>query len=359
MAETENQIVLSRDNRFTYDRSSSGDRSLGVDGRYAIRGWSLEARFSNGFPSSEQPRRSAVGGNTVYYRERQDTHGRAVDATLSKNLTRRLIFRASGGVNLSSFTEVALGVSTRTRDDYRQYYRVEGIYSPSSRMSSTTKLEVSRVLGINLQATSSASNREDRSYRAEWSWTYLLIPGLTANQRNQLSAIYTYNPFAPDRNRLSLDYLTGTTLNAVVNPRLTISITHNARVQPSGRYTRESDGLDYFSRSDRNQEYTLNGTISYAPNPIMTLQLSPFYLASDREGNVDGQSAPSSKTRSLSVSGGASVNLPVSSKGRLTGSLARSFSSSRSTRYPNGRPEVDPRYQDDYWNGSLQFSWQL
>jgi hypothetical protein len=49
----------------------------------------------------------------------------------------------------------------------------------------------------------------------------------------------------------------------------------------------------------------------------------------------------------------------VSSKGRLTGSLARSFSSSRSTRYPNGRPEVDPRYQDDYWNGSLPFSWQL
>ena len=87
---------------------------------------------------------------------------------------------------------------------------------------------------INIPSASTGSNNNTRSYRAEWHWTCRLLEGLTATQRNTLSADYLEYPFSAENNRLTLDYAAVTTLNAIMNPRLSINVTHNSRRSPAG-----------------------------------------------------------------------------------------------------------------------------
>ena len=61
----------------------------------------------------------------------------------------------------------------------------------------------------------------------------------------------------------------------------------------------------------------------------------------------------------LSFTGGANLNLPIGRSGLLTGTINRSFSADRTTTYRNGVPQPSPVAEQDYWNGSLQLSWEL
>jgi hypothetical protein len=338
-------------------------------------------RFSDGYPTTDGPVAQLLPVSrpgrsdtslTVNFRERDDVTSRSFSTTLSRNLTRRLVLRASGNVSLiatrPTITDSSyrfLTGSTRVtpnrppHDDYTQSWRIETSWIGSDRVSTSVALDVARSLGIDLLASGSASNTETRSYIAEWRWTYRLLPGFTATQRNLILANYMYRPFAPDDNRLAMDFLTTTTLNAVLNPRLSIDITHRGRIQPSGDYTREADGLDYLNLADESLDYTLSGSFSYAPIPVVRLSIEPSYHSLERTSTVDGQNQPNGLQRDFNLAGRASLNFPVGQRGHLSGNISRNYQSNQATRFPGGVMVLDPAYENDFWNGSLQFSWDL
>jgi hypothetical protein len=217
---------------------------------------------------------------------------------------------------------------------------------------------VSRTLFINLTSASSSANTENRSYRAEWRWNCRLLPGLTATQRNTVLAGYDYLTFQPEQNRLSLDYATVTTLNAVLTPRLTVDVNHNARYQPRGTYTRASNGLEYFSPGDETRNYLLSTRIAYTPIQALSISISPDYQQYDRSTRTATGTVPQSRQRTLNFSGGANLNVRVGNRGRLSGDIHRNYNSSRNTSYTVGAL-LSPRSRTDFWNGSLLFSWSL
>jgi antitoxin component of MazEF toxin-antitoxin module len=216
---------------------------------------------------------------------------------------------------------------------------------------------VIRSLAINLTAASTASNNEDRTYRAEWRWTYRLLPMLTATQRNLLSADYVFYNYSPSNNRLLLDYSLVTALNAVLTPRLTLDLTHNSRVQPSGSYVTQPTGSEAFGKADENKNYTLGVRVSYTPTPGLALTLEPSYLSIARSGNVNGVVVPQRTSGTLNFSGGASVNVAVGQRGQLTGDIHRIFRDDRSTTYTGGVPVLSPLAETDYWSGGLTLTW--
>ena len=66
--------------------------------------------------------------------------------------------------------------------------------------------------------------------------------------------------------------------------------------------------------------------------------------------------------RSLEQSAGvqsANVNLPIGTRGRLSGTLNRNFQANRTVDYVQGVPESGPVGESDYWQGSLQLSWDM
>jgi hypothetical protein len=223
---------------------------------------------------------------------------------------------------------------------------------------------VSRSLFVNIPAASTAANNETRSYRADWRWTFRLLQGLTATQRNQLTADYIYYSFLPaSSNRLSLDSFTSTTLNAVITPRLQLDITHDHRYQPTGGYAPLDapldDGNSYFSQADDTRNSSLRAGLNYSPSQSLSLSIRPEFSSFDRNGITDGVPVPQRSTRTLNFSGGASLNLPVGRRGQLTGSLARTYRADRTVTYVSGAPDNRPRSEIDYWNGSINFSWTL
>jgi hypothetical protein len=332
------------------------DKSVGYDARWGLLGWTLDHDFSLSRSRSEFPLRDTTGG----YGE--SLYVRTIGATTSRGFGARLVAKATARVTLSSFRYFLIGFYPTVPIDHDQYvqnYRVEGSYTRSERLNSSLALDVTRTLLVNLSAASSAANNEDHTYRAEWSWTYRLLSGLTATQRNAVSADYLVYANLPENNALSLNYSTNTQLNAVLTPRLTVDVTHNVLFQPTGTFLRQPDGFLAFGESNQSHNYTLDVRIAYTPVPSVQLSLNPNYQAIDRDNSIDGVIAPQRKTRTLNFAGGANLNVPLGRRGKLTGNIARNFRADRTTSFSAGLPQPSPASQTDFWSGTLELSWDL
>jgi hypothetical protein len=345
--------------------TTSTGQGFSAEARYPLVGFDLSVHYADNHGDSRSPRLTIADNpaskDTIDYRDQQLQHTRSADATLSRILTRHLTMRASGSVGLDAYdyrVNDPRAPVTNPRDQYSQSYRIEGLYAPSSRFNTAVTLEVARTLFLNLTSASSSSNTESRSYRTEWRWNCNLMPGLTATQRNSISATYDYYTYQLDQNRLSLDYGSATSLNATLTPRLRVDISHSTRYQPRGTYNRSPDGLEYFSPGDEGRNYLLGASISYAPFPALSFSLSPSYQLYDRSTRTSAGTVPQSRQNSLNFSGGANMNLPVGGRGRLSGNIQHTYNSSRNTSYTSGAV-LSPLSEIDFWNGSLLFSWSL
>jgi hypothetical protein len=369
-------VELQRKDRFIYEPTVAVDRSLSMVGRYTLRGWILDANLDLARPVSEGPNQGDVTTadsiTTVDYRERDRSWSRTANATLTRNVGRRIVVKANGTVALNSLRYSVVDTSYRAivtggfvtpttpREDYRQSYRVDASYWQPNGFSTGLELEVARTVNLYLTGDRSAQSAEDRNYRAVWRWTHRLFRGLTVTQRNQMSANYRNLPLSPaTTDALSLSYLTLTTLNAVVTPRLNMDLTHSRTIKPRGDYLGEENGRPSLRLSEETRDYVLSGTISYRPMPALTITLSPFYQSVLGEGTVGGFAVPRNGTTTLNIGGGVNLNVPVGGRGRLTGGIARQFNSTRTVRYRSGVPESSPRSDSDFWNGSLNLSWSL
>jgi hypothetical protein len=337
-------------------RNTRRDDGFSASARYLFRGWSVESRFSNGFGNSTYPTAGDSGGFSEFL------HSRSLDGTVNKQLSSRLTAQISANLALTSNRYGVVGTYPRppvSRDIWRQSWRVKGSYVRSTRFNTSLSLEVAKNREINIAAASTGGNNDNRVYRSEWNWSYRLLPGLTATQSNTLSADYTEYPFFPDNNRLSLVFGANTTLNAVVTPRLSVTVTHATRRTPAGNYILYPDNLYYFERADEGEDASLRAAIAYTPSPAISFSFRPGYFASERAGSVNGVQVPQRASRNLDFSGGANINWPIGSKGALRGDIARNYQSARTTTYTSGVAFSSPRSELSSWNGSLQLSWQL
>ncbi len=334
--------------------NTRNDRAFNASGRYAYRAFSLDGTFGVGVTGSEFPRRSASGGYA------EDAFMRNVDATLAWQASRLLVLRANGAVTLSSYRYTVIGsfpTPPVPRDLYQQFYRLSAIYNPTSKFGTDLALNVSRTQFINIPAASTAANNEVRGYRGYWNWTYRPLTGLTITQRNQLGADYT-NAQLTSNDRLALDYGTTTTLNVVIS-KLQLDVIHTSRYQPSGGYAQDADGTYFLATADEQQSYQLAAAATYSVTSGISFFVRPQYIDSERENSVDGELVPQRQSRSLSFSGGASLNLVVGKKASLTGNISRTYNGNRSITYVSGVPSESPRAESDFWNGLLSFSWNL
>ncbi len=332
------------------------DKGVRAQARWAQGVYALDADYSDLIGDSDFPRRNRAYG----YNEVQDN--RQANATLTRPFGRRITAKLSSGISLSQFRSRATADSASPptpRDSYRQNYRLEALYNQSERLNSGVALDVTLQRAINLPALSTSNNTDTRSYRAEWRWSYRMLRGLTASQTNSVQADYEFFPFASVRNDLSLDFNSVTNLNAVLTPRLTIDVTHNARQQPRGDWRILADGTGVLLPSDENLNYTLRSRVTYSPSPALSFTLTPDYQATNRNGTSNGVAAPTRRSRRLTFTGGANLNFQLGRKGLLTGTINRSFSADQSTTFKNGLPQDSPVAEQDYWNGSLQLSWEL
>jgi hypothetical protein len=355
----DNDRYLNLSGNLTRSASPTGTRRDG-GGKATLR-WllsvaALDANYSDTRATSIFLRQRNGGG----YLER--TLSRAADAQLVRTLGPRFVVRMISSIGLDQYRYVAQADSATPpspRDAYRQQYRAELSYNASEKMTSGVVLQVSLNRAINLAASTTGSNNDVRSYRGEWRWNYRLFRSLTVTQNNQITADYTRYPFAPDRNTLSLNHSTITSLAAQLPGNFFIDVQHNTSRLPRGSYLREVDGLDYLQLSDDSRSYTLNTAIRYQPAPALGIHLEPRYQASERSGTVNSLQTKQRADKNLSFSGGVDLNWRVGRKGQLTGRVSRSYTDQRTVNYQGGIGNPTPRAETDFWNGNLQLSWTL
>jgi hypothetical protein len=291
----------------------------------------------------------------------EKTNLRSLDGAVNRRFFKRLTARLGARISLTSYRYTALGsygTPPTSHDQASQSYRLEGAYPFSDAASTGLSLEVGRDQLVNIPSASTSANNTRRSYRSEWHWTYRLLSGLTATQRNTLSANYTSYDFLTGADRVDLDYSTTTNLSAVLSPRLQIDLNHSSDDQPSGNWTKLPDGLYYLQPSDRSRNFSLGTSIRYTPVSVLSFTIRPTYLAVERDGAANGVVTPQRRTHSLNFYGSADLNLPVGRGGLLTGTLARQYMANRDANFVSGVPTPSPLSLLDYWTASLQFSWK-
>jgi len=307
---------------------------------YLIRGWNLQGRFS-------------------LRHQNKTTRTRALDGTLLRRLTSRIDLKGTANIELSSTGRFEGGVPVIDADRGVRGYRLETAYNSANKFTTAAAFGLSREARVFVPSNVSSTTTDTRRYLAEWRWSYRLLPGFTATQRNEVSANYVTKRFLADKGNVYLNYGSFTTLNAIITPRLTINVNHEVRQQPSGDYSQFPDGIYYYSPADETRTYRIAAPVTYSPSPALSLNISPTYIATRSMGTVDGVAVPRSTNQSMSLAGGTNLNWPVTSRGRLTGGLQRSYRVDRSIAYPSGVARISPRAEFFFWSGSLQFSWQL
>lgn len=333
------------------------DYGVRANVRWALVGWATDANYSDIRANSDYPRFKGAYGYI------ENSTNRSADAQFQRGLGRRVQAKITTSINLTRYRYEVTAPDSATpptpRDTYRQSLRGEARYTPTMKLTSSLAFETILSRTINIPKLTTSSNNDSRTYRAEWTWSYQMTRSLTVSQNNQVTADYRFYPFAEDRNTLGLNYRALTTLNAVLNPRVTVMVMHTAQEQPRGSYTRQSDGLEYLQISDETVNRGLHASLRYAPSPAISFSIEPDYRADVRSGTTNGVSALQRDDRRLSMSGRVDLNLQVGRKGALSGTIARVFDDARSTAYTNGNPVLSPNSVTDYWNGSLTFTWQL
>jgi hypothetical protein len=326
-----------------------------LDGRTTYWGWGIEGRFAVDYANGESPQLAATGG----YGEK--TNVRNLEGSMTRRLFGHLNTRVNARIGLSSYRYHVIGTYPTppvTRDQAQQSYVIDGTYIFTNDFNSGLTLEVTRNQLVNLPSASTSANNTLRSYRAEWRWTYRLLTGLTATQRNTLGANYTSYNFLTGADRVALDYGTVTTLNAILSPRLSIDLTHTGQVQPSGGWTRLPDGEYVFQPADESRIFSLATRFQYTPSPVVSLTITPSYRSTAREGTVNGVTSPQRDNRNLTFLGTANLNFPIGPNGTLSGSIGRSYYADRAVDFTSGIAKPSPLSELDYWTGTLQFSWK-
>ncbi len=332
------------------------DQTFRAESRWSAGPWTLDTSISDVITNSDFFANGTAGGYVVKDNSRQ------ANGTLTRPLGSKIVSKLTGNILLTQTRSAASSSASSPptpNDSYLQSYRFETQYNPSEKWGTGVALDVSLSRQINLPAVSTSNNTDTRTYRAEWRWQYRLLRGLTANQSNTVQSAYEFYPFAPDRNNLSLDYNSVTNLSAVLTPRLTVGLTHNARQQPRGDWRVLPDGTGVLLPSDESLNYTLTTNISYTLTPDVSFSIIPLYLASNLTGTSNGVAAPTRSSRGLHLNGTANLKIALGKKGELSGSIGRNFLSDRTTTYQNGAPLLSPVAIQDYWSGVLNLSWQL
>lgn len=336
---------------------SASSLSTRADGRYVLGKWVLEGNYADALTQTRYPFRNGSYG----YNENHE--GRSAGGRLTRQFGSRIVEVVTLNISLDQYryvlTQPGATLPLVPRDAYSQSYRFDTRYTASENVSSTLGFEADLTRAINLPAQSTGANVDTRSYRADWSWTYRLLRGLTANQTNRVEADYQFFVFSPTQNDLSFNYTTTTSLAATVTPHLSIALTHTAVVQPRGNYLVLSDGREYFLAADNSVDYKLGGSVSYTLSRFLTVTVQPSYDSNRRDQTVNGAEAPNTLTSQLILNGTAIMDFPLGPKGHLTGTIARTLNDTGNIQYQSGLRTPQRTSQQQYWNGSLQLSWNL
>jgi hypothetical protein len=347
----------SSENTTLFTTNNSGDNSaLTAAARLDLPlGVTMQANFTSSEDDSRYPKRDFPRGG---YGQNQVRH--VLGGTVNLPVSAFFTLAVETDIELTSLRFSRLGnplTIPGASDNASQFYKLT-IIPPDARqrLSNTIWFKAARSQQVNLAAASEAGNTDERTYTANWSWTYLLLPGLAANQNNSLIADYTSFPFLPTSNNVSLTYSTITSLTANVGPRLTIRTTHTSQFVPKGNYKPQvpNDPTQYLSLSDEFLNYALDMDINYSVlPPFLTLNAHPSYTANTRSTTQNGAISPQRGSKSLNFGWGASVNMPVGTKGNLQGSLNRSENSSRQIDYDRFGTHLQPRSSTQSLVGSL------
>jgi len=223
--------------------------------------WQLEARASDQISTSDFLRQRTGGG----YGEKQES--RTADGTLTRPFGRKLVAKLNTNISLTQFRSHATsaGASPPTpRDSYRQSYRFETLYNQSDRLNSGVALDVALTRAINLPRSRPRTNPTRARIAQSGAGTTACCAGSPRPEQHGAGRLRVL-PFAAERNDLSLDFNSVTTLTAVLTPRLTLDVTHNARQQPRGDWRVLTDGSGALLPSDESLNYTLHSRVTWAP----------------------------------------------------------------------------------------------
>lgn len=189
---------------------------------------------------------------------------RALTATASQRVSRRLSLDGSGTATLTSYRyDYAAGTTpfANDRDQLRTFFNVGGGYGVSARCSTTVHFSTIRSHTVAIGTQASADNAVQTTYQMNATMLLRLNPNFTINQNYLLSAVYQIYDYSEGRNLLSRIRRIDTTASDTLFPWVYVSVVHNFLFRDVGPYVSPSPGAPrLYNVSSRTYQQNLGAT---------------------------------------------------------------------------------------------------
>lgn len=188
---------------------------------------------------------------------------RVVDGALDRQVGRRITARGAGELRLRRQTYAD---QLQDQDGLRSKLEVGMTYRPDSTVTGTVVASRTMDDSRNINSTLSKNSRLEERYTVAFGVDWALTPRTTLSQRYNYQPAFTTFQFNSSADNLLRNRDVTTTLNTVLNPRLTLSMKHYYQLQESGGYRRAADGTRLFAVGDN--LYVQDFTTSLAWKPL-------------------------------------------------------------------------------------------
>lgn len=204
---------------------------------------------------------------------------RVLDGAFDRPISSRLSGRAAGEIRLR---RQQYADSLQDLDDLRSRFELGVTYRPVPTLTAT--FIGSRTIGDarNIDASFAANTSYEERFTLSGNLDWRLTGRTTLTQRYNYQPTFTTFRFNASRDNLQRNRDLNTSINTILNPRLTLKLSHSYRLQESGGFSRAADGTRLFARGDDNYTQELTTGLDFRPNSWLNFNTDERLYRQDR-----------------------------------------------------------------------------
>jgi hypothetical protein len=253
--------------------------------------------------------------------------GRNYSNTLSMSLTHQfregLDMSVRGRMNLLSVQYDDIENNDQDRDLFDREGTLTLNYRMRKDVSTGLTVKVKEDQLIYIRRTRTGDNKTTQKYAIEPFIRKTFSPKISASQKYQLSADYTFYDYDNDSNFLIRNMTITTGFNWKPFTPLELGFDHTWRAQDEGSYVEDAYGVEGYGKNSERRDHRLGLTLNYKIADLVTIEVKQSLSVQNKWKFVDGEKVHSWEKFDASVVGRASTEYSLDDGTTLKVTVAR------------------------------------
>jgi len=299
------EMIIGYDHNRTksfYEIESTRDSDL------ATRAVDASLKYTIGETRLSGDMHSETKRNEYFNEQTGDSYGQSIGVSVAQPFGDRVSATLKGLMTLYSHHYDDIEANDQDRDLFDREATLVVDYKPVADITTGLTLRVREDQLIYIRRTRTADNKTTQTYALQPFIRKVFSSKLSASQRYEISADYTFYKYDNDKNFLIRNFGVTTGVDwAVIDP-LRITVSHTYRGQDEGSYVEGPDGVERYGKNSERDDQSMKITLSYRFLDVIDLEATQEFSVQEKWRIEDGERIPSWDKFDTSITGKASAD---------------------------------------------------